>query len=131
MRLGLLKRRERRAFLLIEVIGATAIVILAAAIIWYGMDQYAVVRDEIDLRRSLRLVAQSELARLAVSDATVAPSAMGGAPPGITLQVTQSAADGEWRGFEKLAVRASATSRRGRPVVIELAVFRRPGEERK
>lgn len=114
--------QKRRAFLLVELIGTTAIILLAASIAWYAITQYAVVREEIDLRRSVRLAAQAEIARLLA----FAPGTTSSLGADVSLSVTTTPGQGAWSGLERVAVRATGQTRRGRSIQIELAVFRVP-----
>ncbi|MBL8879578.1 MAG: hypothetical protein JNG88_10710 [Phycisphaerales bacterium] len=114
--------RTHRAFLLVEVIGASAIVMLAAAITWYALTQYAVVRDEIDLRRSVRLAALAEIAR----QQAFAPASAAAVETSIDVSVTIQPGVGAWSGLERVAVRAVGRTRRGRLVESQLAVYRVP-----
>ena len=97
-------------------------VLLAAAIAWYALSQYAVVREEIDLRRTLRLAAQAEIARLQA----FAPTSAAPANANVNLTVSTTSGEGAWTGLERVSVTAAGQTRRGRAVQIELAVYRVP-----
>lgn len=115
---------RRAGSALIELIAASGIILLAVFITWYGMDSYAQMRDEVDLRRSLRLAARTELARLAVgapADSVLSDPAMQR-----SVQVTHTPLAEPWGALRVTTVRVSQVSRRGRTVAVELSAVLPP-----
>lgn len=112
---------RKRGLMIAELVAASGILVLAVMITWFGMDLYAQVRDEIDLRRSLRLVADAELARIAAGAPPAGVSGDAAAP--WRVQVNRSPVTGAWGDLRVTTVSVSGVSRRGRIVAVELSAI--------
>lgn len=97
-----------RALVLIEALAAVGLIVVIVATITIALQEYSKLRQQQEVRRELRLAAETELNRLRIGGALAAPQ-VSAAPPGfaVELATTRTTGAGDWAGFERVTVIAA------------------------
>ena len=125
--MNLHRRNKRRAFLLLETIAASLIVIEIMVLLALYMTAYVRSTDITMTRQRAFLAAEAAMSEIRAGNPKLREE-FGARFAGMSLDVEREAGEGPWQGCTRIRVRVTARARNGAPAAAQLESYMRSGE---
>jgi len=117
--------RNARALILTECVIAVSILILLLSGFWYSLATFRAFNHIQMTRLRCTAAAEAQLDSLTATGEEIDGATVQTLWPGVTLHVTRTVGEGQWKGLEQLAIQATAEAA-GKNVRMDFSRYLHP-----